>query len=456
MTDTPFLIRRNSRTNLYGASAKPLDPNRTITLLADPIYAETYAGQVALLTGANLIGRMTPSVVIDVPDRIQVHAQLPWAGRLLQDIILEQLFAATPQNKGGRFVARSAQSDDCVLYFGLSSSTGAAVVHGCGWNSYFGRSASPIETSISLNPCGPAFAAILAGAHLMASNLQPPANDFLCNALDWSACQAPNTAPQPDPACYLGNLTTVGTGSVGTAALYFLSLFTRQFDVALIDMDFVEIENLDRSPIFAASDEGLFKVDATAAYLREIGVGNVREESCELAESTLWQLRQEGTPDIVIATANENHVRFLIEVAMPPIQIYGTTGKNWQATVYRHIPHRDPCSLCVFPDVGPQRPTTCATGKAIRETDGKQIDAALPFLSFAAGLMATAEILKLNLSGFPFAPSETQFAARGDNKLTSVPLTARPDCICQRNRSSVLHQSMIAGSRYAHLSVTGV
>ncbi len=155
----------------------------------------------------------------------------------------------------------------------------------------------------------------------------------------------------------------------------------------------------------------------------------------------------------MIAAANEDHVRYQIEAAMPPVQIYGTTGKNWQASVFRHIPHRDPCSLCVFPDDGPRLSTACATGPMTRETNNKQIDAALPFLSFAAGLMAAAEILKLGLPGFPFTKSETQFAARSDTKLASVPLSARPNCMCQLGREPALHRRMIAGSRYAHLSL---
>ena len=85
MNDQSFLSRRNSRTNLYGRGARPLDPARWISLAIDPAYAETYAGQVALLTAANLIGRMTPSVAIAVPKGISVRDPLPWAGRSLSD-----------------------------------------------------------------------------------------------------------------------------------------------------------------------------------------------------------------------------------------------------------------------------------------------------------------------------------------------------------------------------------
>jgi hypothetical protein len=452
MNDQSFLVRRNSRTNLYGRGARPLDPARWISLAIDAAYAETYGGQVALLTAANMIGRMTPSVAIAVPDGTRVRNPLPWAGQSLSDVLFEQLFAATPANKGGRFMARAPEPGDVAIAFGSCAVPGAALVHGCGWDSYFGREASPIRASDITNPCGPAFAAILCGAHLLVEGLHTPATSYLCNTLAWSARAAPEGAPQPDPATALGELWTIGTGSVGTAALYFLTLFTRHFEVGLIDKDDVEIENLDRSPIFIATDDGRPKVDETADYLRSVGVVSVKSERATLGESDLWRNRQEGTPDLLISAANEDHVRFQIEADMPPIQIYGTTGKNWQASVIRHIPLRDPCSLCLFPDSGPIMPTACARGKVASPLDGKQIDAALPFLSFAAGLMTAAEILKLGLPNYPFSKTITQYSTKAEDKLASAWLSPRAGCLCQSGRDNALHRRMIAGTRYAALS----
>jgi molybdopterin/thiamine biosynthesis adenylyltransferase len=453
VNESSFLSRRNSRTNLYGRGARPLDPARWISLAIDPAYAETYAGQVALLTAANLIGRMTPSVAMSVPGGISIRDPLPWAGQSLSDVLFEQLFAATPADRGGRFAARAPEPGDVAIAIGRRTVPGALLVHGCGWDSYFGADPSPVcETNIA-NPCGPAFAAILCGAHLLAEGLDAPAAGYLCNTLHWSARAAPAGAPQPDTGTDLGELWTIGTGSVGTAALYFLTLFTRRFEAALIDKDYVEIENLDRSPIFIATDDERPKVDASADYLRSVGVVSIKPERATLGESKLWRTRQEGTPDLLIAAANEDHVRFQIEADMPPIQIYGTTGKNWQASVIRHIPLLEPCSLCLFPDNGTAVPTACATGKVARSVDGKQIDAALPFLSFAAGLMTAAEILKLRLPGYPFSKSITQYSARAEEKLITAQLSPRQGCLCQSGRDKALHQRMIGATRYAPLSL---
>ena len=139
------------------------------------------------------------------------------------------------------------------------------------------------------------------------------------------------------PSCPdLGRLWTVGTGSVGTAILYFLTLATLKFSPILSDGDKVKRENINRSPIFADSDIGAPKV--TVNHLKACGIADVRAVSKALHESRCWHEREAGTSDLVIAAANEHNVRQLIESPYPPIQIYGTTGKNWQALEIRHAP----------------------------------------------------------------------------------------------------------------------
>src|SRR3546814_5791800 len=90
---------------------------------------------------------MTPSVAIAVPEGTQIRDPLPWAGRSLSAVLFEQLFAATPADKGGRFVARPPAAGDVAIAFGLHAAPGAALVHGCGWDSYFGAERSEGHTS---------------------------------------------------------------------------------------------------------------------------------------------------------------------------------------------------------------------------------------------------------------------------------------------------------------------
>ncbi|MCH7780952.1 MAG: hypothetical protein IH848_08905, partial [Acidobacteria bacterium] len=165
-----------------------------------------------------------------------------------------------------------------------------------------------------------------------------------------------------------------------------------------------------------------------------------------------WEQRDVGTPDILISAANEHGVRSLIEAAHPPLQLYATTGRNWQATLFRHIPLVDACSRCVPGAETPQLPALCATGSPTpAEGHDERDDVALPFLSYAAGLMTAAEITKLALSGDATTPNRVFFEPRATDLVRGVALRQRGGCMCQR-RDAGVHKAAIRGSRFAALS----
>ena len=213
-------------------------------------------------------------------------------------------------------------------------------------------------------------------------------------------------------------------------------------------MDVVKLHNLDRSPIFAFSNIGRPKVVSARDYLKRLGIKNVRTDDRPLHESRLWNERQASEPDLVIAAANEKKVRYYIESGFPPIQLYGTTGQNWQAALIRHEPFGKACSLCLFPRDQEPAPTACATAPELaRQSDDEKVDAALPFLSFAAGLMTAAEVLKLRLPGYPFSADRIILGTRPEPSLISAPLQHRSGCLCE-HRNKAVHRAMLSGSRY--------
>ena len=148
----------------------------------------------------------------------------------------------------------------------------------------------------------------------------------------------------------LGEIWCIGVGSVGSCALFFLSLVTRSFEAVLVDGDKVKIENILRSTLFSWCDVGpnKHKVVVASRWLNAVGVESVVPRFAWLDDiSERWNKRPIGTPDILIATANQSEVRSVIEAGFPPLQVYATTGRNWQATLFRHLPLCGPCSLCV-------------------------------------------------------------------------------------------------------------
>ncbi|MGH7121479.1 MAG: ThiF family adenylyltransferase [Acetobacteraceae bacterium] len=432
MNEAEWRAERDSRTLRY--AGRVLDPDKWALLRADMAYAERYDGQVAILTAANLLGRMTPALALEIPS-VPIVEPLPWAGADLRNFVLEQLFAADPF---GNFSCRAAREGDYIIHLGRSGA--ASIVHGSGWNLYAGPAPSPLADDKAANPIGSAMAAILAGAEAFRGSLSHPAA-FQLNALTWLPGM---TAPEDAPLIAVsspGALWFVGVGSVGTAILYFLSLTTRDFSARLFDMDKVKVHNLDRSPLFIDRHVGWEKVKAAADYLSALGVSDVDPEPVALDEAATWRERPPGVPDILISAANERNVRAVIENNYPPLQIYGTTGRHWQAAVIRHAPFEDPCSCCLFPETA-HAPTTCATGSVPQADTGEQMDAALPFLSFAAGAMAAAEILKRGLPGYPFVANRVILNTSPRIRTVHAALSLRPGCICGQ-RSEVVYRQML-------------
>ena len=312
MNEQNWRKERDSRSLRY--AGRVLNPEDWITLRADQCYAKRYDGQVAILTAANLLGRMSPAVALDIPS-VPLVAPLSWVGSTLPEVLLDLLRRADPY---GKFCRRSPRENDYVIHLGRTSPTDL-VVHGSGWNFYCGPSPSPLADDQTVNPIGPALAAILAASEAFRTNLAAPPEKTLLNALNWQFAAleldfAPLSLPQPT----LGTLWTVGAGSVGTAILYFLSLATQNFSSVLFDMDTVKIHNLDRSPLFTADDVQKKKVVVTERYLNQAGIKTIQAEPHALDESELWRSRDQGTPDVLIAAANERNVREFIENDFPP------------------------------------------------------------------------------------------------------------------------------------------
>jgi hypothetical protein len=445
MDEQHWRRERDDRSLRY--AGRRLDADQWITLTADEDYAHRHDGQVALLTATNLLGRMTPSVALAFPDA-PLHDRIRWPASTLHEAILRQIHAADPF---ARSCARAPEEGDVRVHFGRSGE--GLLAHGLGWNAYLGSGPSPLPDAVDGNPIGAAFAAVVVASQLFVHDLVLPTTATVIDTLTWQ--HGIREGPVPDLDAEVGRVFIVGVGSVGTAVLYFLTLATRRYSPTLIDGDRIGVHNLDRSPVFTAADVGSFKVDAAAAFLRACGLGNVVTDACFLHESELWTHRLSGTPDILVAAANERNVRYHIESQFPPVQIYGTTGRNWQASLIRHTPLVDACSCCLFPpeqELAPPMP--CGTAPAAAVSTRVQVDAALPFLSFAAGLMAAAEIIKVGLPGYPFSTNRVSLLSRPSPRLAAARIPRREDCLC-RDRSTSIHRKMLEGSRFAWLSRLG-
>ena len=452
MNQPDFQERWWNRTLRY-PGAYPLPQDRSVHLHIDPEYARTYAGQVAAVTAASLFSRMTASVAVDVPS-LGMLSSLPWAGDTLDETVMRIMAEA---NLHGQHEQRAARREDLRVVIGPSGD--GLVVHGAGWGAFRGTGRSPLVNCEEQNPFGPAFSVIAAAAQLQRAPQVECVDPISVDTYHWKAGLPPGGVPQVSPDFRLGELWCIGVGSVGSCALFFLPLVTRSFHAVLIDKDKVEIENVTRSALFSCQDasEQAPKIEVAHRWLQKAGAERIETYFAWLDEiPERWKGRQPGTPDVVLSAANERNVRSTIEAGYPPLQVYATTGRNWQATLFRHIPMVEACSLCVPGNMGPSAPTLCATGTAESVvSDDREDDVALPFLSYAAGLMTVTEVTKLALGGRAVTANRVFFDPGKTNLVTPVTLVRKQECPCRRHDEST-YKAVIKGSRFEPLSVNGM
>jgi predicted CXXCH cytochrome family protein len=244
----------------------------------------------------------------------------------------------------------------------------------------------------------------------------------------------------------VGNVQLIGVGSVGSAIAYLLRMLPLEGEVTIIDHDLIEIENLNRSPLFGISDVGKPKVSVVDQYLNNhITVNAFQGQYSEFIKS---HGRKPGSIDILIPEANEYNVRFDMENNYPPIQIYGTTSTSWGINYHRHVPlSQDDCSVCHFPASTTQPNFICSEAQ-VEIQDEKPIDAALPFLSVGAAALVVADLIKLQLPGYPFTSNFAyiDFLGKLEN-IVSYDRRSKEDCPC-RTRSVNIHKKYISSTRF--------
>lgn len=448
-----FYLLRDDRTNMLITSH---DYHRLIIrLVAGQLTVCTYAGQVQLLVASNMLARWCRHIEFGFPDAPLVD-RLRGAGYTsLHDRIAGEVAGADPF---GRFVFQSSPSADAQYTLKM----GKDQIHepvdfsvdADDWHAWAARGNTLFAPSHEgENPAGPTFAACIAVADAFKVATGVPENKRVgttgVSLFDFSIISASSASATPrPPQCQvvdLGNVQMVGVGSVGSALVYLLTMLPLKGAIRLIDHDLVEIPNLNRSPLFGIGDVDKPKVEVAAQHLA--GIIPVELYRGRYDEFIQDYRRRMGEPDLLFPLANEYNVRSFVENNFPPIQVYGTTTPNWGINYHRHIPLQEDCSLCRFPADTDSGEFVCSTAKVETESE-KPVDAALPFLSVGAAALIVADLLKLQMPGYPFTPNfaHVDFAGRLEY-LAVNQKTRRADCPCAR-RSPLIHTRYISSTRF--------
>jgi hypothetical protein len=182
----------------------------------------------------------------------------------------------------------------------------------------------------------------------------------------------------------VGDVLLVGAGAVASGLLYWL----REFGVIgrwlVVDRDGLLLHNTNRS--IGTLVEQTEWPGGTPEPKAEVGARLIGAEA-----RVAWYHQWLGTerdfrPALVLPLANAHDVRRLIGLRGGPLLVHATTSRDWTAELHRHVVDLDECIACRFPDPTPAPAFTCSTA-GIQTGEDRTSDAALPFLSAAAGLM---------------------------------------------------------------------
>jgi hypothetical protein len=449
-TADEFYRRRDHRTNEY-REVEPCYADRVVWVTAEAGCLEYLSGQVTFLTTCNLLARWCRQVAITIDD-VAVHQSLRAEGSLVPHAMNIMLDA----DPFGNFTTELPGRPDLHIHIGERPpqvEARSTVLTCADWLAGVRRpSATGLPMRPSDNPVGAACAAVLGGAQvfrdaLNRSDLFPA--EFVFDAFTGAPTSADAvSAHTVFTDLTIGRVLVTGAGSVSSAALFFADLFRIGGVLDLVDADRVKIENFGRSPLFGKKMFGAEKVYALASVLSG--------RSLQIAPIAAWWHEAGLSPglmgyDLLLPLANEHGIRWDLQNRVPPLMIHASTGRNWNVNFGRHIPGRDDCLADRFEGLE-EKPSFKCSGGQIQIDGDKPIDAALPFLSFFAGLLIAIDLVRLSIPGYPQTPNYGNYSFRA-NRFAPRLLDVGPRAGCICTTQGDLFWKMRGNTRHAHLSV---
>lgn len=445
-----FYSARDSRTQLCAGTTSFQDVR--IALSIEPAEAEHGDGQAAFLLAANLMARWARRVSLHAPRVRLLGCVGPLAGMELGDLAECALRVMRRADPFGGFDEDSNPAS-IRIHIGTRPPPEAFGVVGRGWVAFGGRELGSAPAASASHFQGGALLAACLGVGVafrraIGDVLVP--SGFRLSLWNLRGGGAAADGPGATGG-QLGRVLVVGCGAVGSSIAFLAPALGLEASFALVDGDLVDTSNLNRSPLFDVESIGRNKAEVVSEYLVRAGLPAMPHRVW--LHEVLAQAFH-PRPDLVVPVANEHAARLLVQEQVPPLQIYGTTGQDWQAFLGRHIPLVEDCLLCRFPEKeGPPPALACATGTVSGGgPQEKRIDAALPFLSATAALMAVCEMVKAAGGSLPVHPNYACLDLRGpleDFLLTS----AQRKAACRCGRQRVVWGALNGSTRHARLSL---
>lgn len=352
--------------------------------------AATRAGQVTVLALVNMLARMYRRLVLIIPDSPLLARSLTSASNLLTACVstAEAIDPFIDLELGAR--RRSSMPG---VGIGLAVATGLDYYLGAD------RLTATLATDpVKIANChstvlGGGLAACLGASALFRvghGHRATPRHLSLWNFSEGD--QAPPGPEQVEPVD-VGDVLVVGAGAVSSALCYWLAELGVTGRWVVADGDLAELHNLNRTIGLVAADAGW--PDTTPANKAVVAARLSGAEPFPGWYHEWLETHSDARPDLVLPLANDYGVRHAIGQRGAKLVLHATTSNNWTAELHRHIAGRDDCIDCRIPEELQAR-FACSIGSAQPGRKASS-DAALPFLSGAAGLLLAAGLVRLQL-----------------------------------------------------------
>lgn len=360
---------------------------RPVGVIVSSTVADSRSGQVAAVALVNMIARVHRRIRLVVPPAPLI-ANPHHGGTNLAEALQNTILAIDPFNEVS--VVHSVDAIPAIS-IGTHPTAGVWQIGAHGARAILKNDSSEFPGTDG-SVLGMGLAACLGAAALFRVAHGLSVSPHMVSA--WNFSEGPEAAigPLEMGPLDVGDVLVVGAGAVCSALSYWLRELGTAGKWDVVDKDHVTLDNISRGLGMFAGDAGwnestpARKVDLIA---RDIGA------TPHFAWYDEWiKEHDEAHPDLVLPLANERAVRHLIASRYDPIVLHATTSQSWQAQFHRHISGIDDCFTCRMRDV---RAGTldCSTGPA-PSADGQSRDAALPFLSAAAGLLLTSGFYRVS------------------------------------------------------------
>ncbi len=385
-----FYAERDRRTRQYGGAEDALE--RPVLIAVGSDIAATRAGQIATLALVNMAARVHRRIVLSIPTA-------PLVGRSLvpaADLQTAAIRTARAINPVLDFLEPA--TDRCVFAarVGLGNAVPGDLDVYLDWRGGLGMldtSPIPAPAHDADSVFGAATTAVLGatalfrlahGQHIRPSRLNPME---LVAGTDASILD--HTGPID-----VGDVLAVGAGAVTTALLYWARELGTRGNWDIVDGDTTELHNTNRCLTMTAADAGWPDGRPTTTPLAKAEAAARTIDAHPHTEwYDQWQSHHDARHDLILPLANHRDVRTMVAQRGEPLLLHATTSPNWTAELHRHRPDRDDCPSCRIPDTTTPE-MGCSTGPAAPEEPDSP-DAALPFLSAAAGLLLAAALAAL-------------------------------------------------------------